>query len=234
MREPQHEPERRCIITGERGPKSGLIRLAVGPDNVVAPDVRARAPGRGAWIGVDRPTLEEAIAKGKLKGARAESVRFTSCRGAFADFVGASMPEGVFASSDFNNAYFRGATLGSASIRGCKLTGADFTDARMMDLRFEETLLINAKLPGHSFRRQTLVRVDFSQADLRKCDFREAVFDVCSLREANVAACRFEGADLRGADLGGLRLIDAGLYRGATISREQAGQLLAELGLNVR
>jgi len=75
MREPQHEPERRCIITGERGPKSGLIRLAVGPNNVVAPDVRARAPGRGAWIGVDRPTLEEAIAKGKLKGALARAFK---------------------------------------------------------------------------------------------------------------------------------------------------------------
>ena len=44
----------------------------------------------------------------------------------------------------------------------------------------------------------------------------------------------FEGADLRGADIGGLRLFDAALFRGATISREQAGQLLGELGLNVR
>jgi uncharacterized protein YjbI with pentapeptide repeats len=46
--------------------------------------------------------------------------------------------------------------------------------------------------------------------------------------------CRFDGADLRGADLGGLRLVDASLFRGATISREQAAQLLAELGLNIR
>ena len=111
--------------------------------------------------------------------------------------------------------------------------GADLTDARMMDVHFEETLLINAKLPGHSFRKQKLVRVDFSQADLRKCDFREAVLDACSLRDANVTACRFEGTDLRGADLGGIRLIDAAPYRGAIISREQAGQLLAELGLKV-
>ncbi len=67
--EPGHEPERRCIISGDRAPKGGLIRLALGPDGDVAPDVRARAPGRGAWIGVDRATLEEAQAKGKLKGA---------------------------------------------------------------------------------------------------------------------------------------------------------------------
>jgi predicted RNA-binding protein YlxR (DUF448 family) len=41
----------------------------LGPDGQIAPDVRARAPGRGAWIGIDRPTLEAAQAKGKLKGA---------------------------------------------------------------------------------------------------------------------------------------------------------------------
>jgi hypothetical protein len=35
----------------------------------VLPDVRARAPGRGAWIGVDRKALEQAQAKGKLRGA---------------------------------------------------------------------------------------------------------------------------------------------------------------------
>src|SRR4029079_5922747 len=33
------------------------------------PDVRARAPGRGAWIGVARHELDEANAKGKLKPA---------------------------------------------------------------------------------------------------------------------------------------------------------------------
>lgn len=75
MRDPQHEPERRCIITGERGPKSGLIRLALGPDNSVLPDVRARAPGRGAWIGVPRTVLEEAIAKGRFKAALARAFK---------------------------------------------------------------------------------------------------------------------------------------------------------------
>lgn len=65
----QHTPERKCILSGEHGARDALIRLALGPDGQVAPDVRARAPGRGAWIGVDRRTLEAAQAKGKLKGA---------------------------------------------------------------------------------------------------------------------------------------------------------------------
>lgn len=75
MRDPRNEPERKCIISGERGPRAGLIRLALAPDGAVAPDVRAKAPGRGAWIGVDRAALNVAIAKGKLKGALARAFK---------------------------------------------------------------------------------------------------------------------------------------------------------------
>ena len=128
----------------------------------------------------------------------------------------------------------RRAGLTATRFVGSKLTGADFTEARAMHIHFEEVLLVSAKLPGFSFRKETLRRVDMSGADLRKGDFRMTVFEACSLREALVAGSRFEGSDLRGADLGGLRLVDGGLFRGATISREQAGQLLGELGLNVR
>src|SRR3954451_3184485 len=61
-----HTPERTCVLTRRKGTREELIRLALGPDNVVAPDVRARAPGRRAWIGVTRSELD--AAKGKLKG----------------------------------------------------------------------------------------------------------------------------------------------------------------------
>nr|WP_243451163.1 DUF448 domain-containing protein [Sphingosinicella sp. CPCC 101087] len=67
--DPADGPERTCILTRRTAGRDALIRLALGPDGQVAPDVRARAPGRGAWIGVDRPTLEAAQAKGKLRGA---------------------------------------------------------------------------------------------------------------------------------------------------------------------
>jgi predicted RNA-binding protein YlxR (DUF448 family) len=60
---------RTCVLTRTPGTRDTLIRLALGPDGSVAPDVGARAPGRGAWIGVDRAALDAANAKGKLKGA---------------------------------------------------------------------------------------------------------------------------------------------------------------------
>ncbi len=70
-----HSPERRCILSGDRAPKGALIRLALGPDGVVMPDLRNKAGGRGAWIGVDRATLDQAQAKGRLKGALARAFK---------------------------------------------------------------------------------------------------------------------------------------------------------------
>jgi len=57
-----------------------LIRLAISPDGPdgtaqVLPDLLARAPGRGAWLGVSRTELEAALAKGKLRGALARAYK---------------------------------------------------------------------------------------------------------------------------------------------------------------
>jgi predicted RNA-binding protein YlxR (DUF448 family) len=66
---PAEGPERRCILTGRTASRDELVRLAISPDGDVLPDALARAPGRGAWIGVDRAGLEDALASGKLKAA---------------------------------------------------------------------------------------------------------------------------------------------------------------------
>ncbi len=71
-------PERKCILSGAKASRDALVRLAISPANelgecLVLPDVLARAPGRGAWIGVNRSTLETALAKGQLKGALARA-----------------------------------------------------------------------------------------------------------------------------------------------------------------
>lgn len=73
--EEAHVAERTCILTRRTAPREALVRLALGPDGTVAPDVRARAPGRGAWIGVTRTELDQAQAKGKLRGALARAFK---------------------------------------------------------------------------------------------------------------------------------------------------------------
>ncbi|WP_265571316.1 RNA-binding protein [Sphingomicrobium nitratireducens] len=69
------DPTRTCILSREAAPKACLVRLVLGPDGQVHPDVRAKAPGRGAYLGVAKAVLEEAIAKGKLKGALARAFK---------------------------------------------------------------------------------------------------------------------------------------------------------------
>jgi predicted RNA-binding protein YlxR (DUF448 family) len=62
-------PERRCVLTGETAGRDALVRLALSPEGDVLPDALAKAPGRGAWLGVPRAALAEAVANGKLKAA---------------------------------------------------------------------------------------------------------------------------------------------------------------------
>lgn len=118
MRSSPNEPERRCIISGDRGPKSGLIRLALGPDGSVAPDVRARAPGRGAWIGVDRDALETARAKGKLKGALARAFKAQ----------GVTVPDDLAAKTETALARNALDRLGMEARAGTLVTGTDRID----------------------------------------------------------------------------------------------------------
>lgn len=75
-REPAgHVPERKCILSGVHGERASLIRLALGPDGQVWPDLAAKLPGRGAWIAPDRQALEQAMAKGRLKAALARAFK---------------------------------------------------------------------------------------------------------------------------------------------------------------
>ncbi|MCX7865287.1 MAG: DUF448 domain-containing protein [Novosphingobium sp.] len=71
-------PERKCILSGAHGARDKLIRLAISPEGEVLPDIHARAPGRGAWIGVDQGALERALANGRLKAALSRAFRGAS------------------------------------------------------------------------------------------------------------------------------------------------------------
>ncbi|WP_375404558.1 DUF448 domain-containing protein [uncultured Sphingomonas sp.] len=111
-------PVRRCILSGERDARDGLVRLALGPDGQVHPDVRAKAPGRGAWIGVTRAELETALAKGKLRGALARAFKG-------GDFtVAPDLPQRIA------DALERNATdrLGLEAKSGTLITGSDKID----------------------------------------------------------------------------------------------------------
>ncbi len=60
-------------MTGETGPKAGLIRFVVGPQEMIYPDLAAKLPGRGIYVSADRGALERAVARRMFsKGAKTQ------------------------------------------------------------------------------------------------------------------------------------------------------------------
>lgn len=126
MRNPPNDPgltldisaQRRCILSGVHGDRAQLMRLALSPDGVLVPDVAAKAPGRGAWIGVTAAELSQAQAQGKLKGALARAFRGTAV----------TVPDDLAGAVNAAFARLLLAQLGMAAKAGALLTGADKID----------------------------------------------------------------------------------------------------------
>ena len=99
------------------------------------PDVHAKAPGRGAWLGVSRAELETALAKGKLKGALARAFKGAALsipedlpqrieaalRRALLDRLGLELRAGhLLMGSDRIAEHARGGAVAAAARAGCQ------------------------------------------------------------------------------------------------------------------
>lgn len=71
----REEPERRCIVTREVQPRSGLIRFVVGPGDEIVPDLSGRLPGRGLWVTAEAEVLARAGGKGFFARAAKQAVK---------------------------------------------------------------------------------------------------------------------------------------------------------------
>lgn len=54
---------RLCLATRTVRPVEEMLRFVVAPDGTVVPDIAARLPGRGAWVGATRSDLAMALKK---------------------------------------------------------------------------------------------------------------------------------------------------------------------------
>jgi predicted RNA-binding protein YlxR (DUF448 family) len=50
-----------CALTRQVRPEAELIRFVAAPDGTVVPDLKAKLPGRGVWVGLGRAEVKEAI-----------------------------------------------------------------------------------------------------------------------------------------------------------------------------
>ncbi len=62
-------PVRRCIVSGRRGGKAGLLRFVIDPSGAPVLDLRGTLPGRGLWVSADRASLVEAVERGAFARA---------------------------------------------------------------------------------------------------------------------------------------------------------------------
>jgi uncharacterized protein YjbI with pentapeptide repeats len=109
------------------------------------------------------------------------------------------------------------------------------TDAALT--RAEVERLIAASLAGNKaplhftacdFEGVDLSRLDLHGAEFHRCTIVETSFFGAALSHTRWVRCRGREADFASADL-----VDAALFKGATISHAQAAVLVTELGLRV-
>lgn len=54
---------RKCIATSAVLNKADMLRFVVSPDQLITPDIKAKLPGRGAWVSGEKSLVEQAIDK---------------------------------------------------------------------------------------------------------------------------------------------------------------------------
>ena len=74
-RQERRNQERQCAVTRESAAPEDLLRFALGPDRVVVPDLKARLPGRGVWVGCARDTVQKAVSSGAFARAFKRAVQ---------------------------------------------------------------------------------------------------------------------------------------------------------------
>ena len=67
--------ERRCIVSGEVLPEGKIIRFVVAPGGAITPDLAAKLPGRGIWVGATRAALATAAERNLFAKAAHTNVR---------------------------------------------------------------------------------------------------------------------------------------------------------------
>ena len=109
--------ERTCLVTREAKPPAEMIRFVLSPEGAVVPDLRARLPGRGAWVSARRDSVETAVKRRLFRRA------FKSERADAVPDVADRIAEGL--RLDLRQA------IALANKSGCVVTGFNTVDAEI-------------------------------------------------------------------------------------------------------
>jgi uncharacterized protein YjbI with pentapeptide repeats len=211
------------------------------PDTPVDPAVFTDLPRLDALDGfVDHGTLENV----RLSGERGEivatrlSLDTVRCDGV--RIAGARLPRLLARTTWWEDCDLSNCDLGDSTVRHAVLRRSRLTGLAAAQASWRDVLVEDCKLDLANFRFAKLERVVFRRCVLADADFggseqRHVRFDGCDLRAAQLWQSKLDNVDLRGSQLEGLGgLVD---LRGARISTEQllelAPALAGQLGIRV-
>lgn len=169
--------ERMCVATRMRGDKAELIRLVVGPDGVVWPDIKQRLPGRGCWVLADRARVDDAVRRKKIARALKVDVKVPDDLGSRIDALLRDDLVGMMNMARKSGQFVSGFTKADAAIRSGEAIGlfhaADAADDGVRKLAqavkarafaFDEDAMSVFKLLGCEEMNNCLGRMAFIHA----------------------------------------------------------------------
>ena len=109
--------DRTCIVTRRPAGPDELIRVVVGPDGAVVPDLKRNLPGRGCWVTADREHVDKAAKKGMFARALKAQVEVPSDLGAMVDRLLSRSALGALGLARKAGVVALGATKVEASVR---------------------------------------------------------------------------------------------------------------------
>ncbi len=116
------------------------------------------------------------------------------------DLTGLSIAGADFRNADLSHSALAGCNFLGSKLRGANLAGAVLDDSLLMAVHLE-----GANLAGASLRSTNLTDAFLDDASLAGSDLRFAILVKASLRSADLAGSTFEGTQLGGANLAGVR-----------------------------
>ncbi len=180
--------ERTCIVTRVVRPPASMIRFVRTPDGSVVPDLRARLPGRGAWVTATREAVETAVKRRHFRRA------FRSER---AD-PASDLPESIAMSlrTDLRQA------LSLANKAGCAVTGFSKVEA-VLTGRERVAALIHASDASADGRRKLASALHRGLGDAKSTvavidDLSNAELDMAFGRDHVIHAALIAGAGSTG------------------------------------
>ncbi len=160
-------PERRCILSMQVAPAEAMVRLVLGPDGTLVPDVAARLPGRGMWVSVDGAKLEKAANDGSLHKAAARSLKQKLLKGAVPTDLVATI-DGLLERRCLDR-------LGLEQRAGNMVTGFDKIKASLASKGAETPYLVIAAADAGTDGQEKIIRAVGKHVPVAKIFDREAL-----------------------------------------------------------